>query len=584
MILDDVLAQTQEPTDVLSQKILINGSAISKEIGVQTITVSKQFNKIATAKIILIDGDAAARNFKLSDEELFKPGNSIEIQLGYHEKTETVFKGIITKHTARAKRNTSNLYIEAKDQSVALTLRRKNNYFFDKKDSEVIEELSSAAGLSTDVESTPVLYKEIVQYNCSDWDFIVSRAEMNSMLVLTDDAKIIVKKPSVSGASLLTATYGQNIFEFETEMDARRQFKSVKSHSWNYSEQKLQDSDDGTFSFSENGNISSADLASVFNKEECALTHSAFIADEELKQWADAYAMKSVLSKTSGRIKIQGLSSIKPGNIISLDGISNRFNGKVFVTGVLHIFSVNNYFTEIVFGWNNDWFYKTDDIIDKPAAGLLPGINGLHTGIVTKLENDPDNEFRIKVKIPLINKDEEGIWCRIALLDAGNNRGSFFMPEINDEVVIGFVNDDPRHAIILGMLHSQAMPAPVTASDDNNEKGFYTRSKMKLVFDDDKSSISIITPKNKSIVIDDDDGSIKISDEFDNKITMNSDGIMIESAKDIKLKATGNITAEASQNMELKASIGLKAKGTATSDFGDTACATTLKGAMVDIN
>jgi len=583
MILDDLLPQTQEPTDVLSQKILVNGSAISNEIGVLSITVLRQFNKIATAKIVLIDGDAAERQFKLSNEDLFKPGNDIEIRLGYHEKTETVFKGVITKHALRSKRNTSNLFIEAKDKSVALTLRRKNKYFFDKKDSNVIEEISSAAGLSTDVEATSVTYKEIVQYNCSDWDFIISRAEMNSLLVLTDDGKVIAKKPSVSGSSVLTATYGQNVFEFETEMDARRQFKSVRSHSWNYSEQKLQDSEDGSFSFSENGNISASDLAAVFNEDESSLNHAAFIADEELKQWADAYAMKSVLAKTCGKIKVQGVSSVKPGNIITLDGMSNRFNGKVFVTGVLHIFSNGSYFTELLFGWNQEWFYKTDDIIEKPAAGLVPGINGLHTGIVTKLESDPDNEFRVKVKVPLISKDEEGIWCRIALLDAGNERGSFFMPEINDEVVLGFVNDDPRHAIILGMLYSQALPAPVTASDENNEKGFYTRSKMKLVFDDDKTSVTIITPKNKSIVINDDDDSIILSDDFSNKITMNSDGISLETPKDIKLKA-GNITGEATQNMELKASIGLKAKGAATSDFGDTACATTLKGSMVDIN
>lgn len=584
MVLDDLLSQTQQPTDVLSQKILIDGSAISNEISVLTITVGKQFNKIATAKLVLIDGDVAARKFQLSNEDLFKPGSEIEIQLGYHGNTETVFKGIITKHSLKAKQNSSYLYVEAKDKSVSLALRRKNNYFFDQKDSDVIEQLSSDAGLDTKVQATQVTYKEMVQYNCTDWDFILSRAEMNSMLVLTDDGKIIVKKPSMTGSSVLTATFGSNIFEFETEMDARRQFKSVKSHSWNYSDQKLQDSDDGSFSFSESGNITAADLADIFNSDEYAIDHAAFITDEELKQWADSYAMKSILSKISGKVKVQGIAVVKPGNIITLDGMSDRFNGKVFVTGVQHIYSDTGYFTEIQFGWNQEWFYKTDDIIEKPAAGLVPGINGLHTGIVTKLESDPDNEFRIKVKIPLISNDEEGIWCRIALLDAGNDRGSFFMPEINDEVVLGFVNDDPRHAIILGMLHSQSMAAPVTANDDNNEKGFYTRSKMKLVFDDDKKSITIITPKNKSIVISDDDGSIILSDELNNKITMNSDGISIESQKDIKLKATGNITAEATQNIELKATIGLKAKGMATSDFGDSACVTSLKGSMVSIN
>jgi len=584
MALDDLLPQTLEPTDVLSQKILIGGTAISNDIGVFTITVAKQFNKIATAKIVLLDGNAAEREFALSNEDLFIPGSEIEIQLGYHQIMETVFKGVITKHALKGKHNSSFLYLEAKDKSISLSLRRKNNYFFDQKDSDVIEQLGSDAGLDTDVQATAVTYKEMVQYNCSDWDFILSRAEMNSMLVLTDDGKLVVKKPSLNGTSLLTATYGDNIFEFETDLDARRQFKLVKSHSWNYSDQQLQDSDEGSFSFTEGGNITSSELADVLNSEEYAVNHAAFIADEELKEWADSYAMRTILSKICGKVKVQGVTAVKPGSIITLDGMSDRFNGKVFVTGIQHVFSDQNFSTEILFGWNHDLFYKTDDIIEKPAAGLVPGINGLHTGIVTKLESDPDNEFRVKVKIPLVNNDEEGIWCRIALLDAGNERGSFFMPEINDEVVLGFVNDDPRHGIILGMLHSQSMPAPVTASDDNNEKGFYTRSKMKLVFDDDKRSITIITPKNKSIVISDDDGSIILSDELSNKITMNSDGITIESQKDIKLKATGNIKGEAIQNIELSATAGLKAKGTATSDFGDSSCVTSLKGSMVNIN
>ena len=569
---------------MLSQKILIGGSAISNDIGVFTITVAKQFNKIATARIVLLDGNAADREFALSNEDLFVPGSEIEIQLGYHQLFETVFKGVITKHALKAKQNSSFLYLEAKDKSVALTLRKKNNYFFDQKDSDVIDQLSSEAGLDTDVGATAVTHKEMVQYNCSDWDFILSRAEMNSMLVLTDDGKLIAKKPSLSGSSVLTATYGSNVYEFETDIDARRQFKSIKSHSWNYSDQQLQDSDEGSFSLSEEGNISSSELADILNGEEYAVNHAAFIGDEELKEWADSYAMKSILSKICGKVKVQGVTAVKPGSIITLDGMSDRFNGKVFVTGVQHVFSNQNYYTEISFGWNHEWFYKTEDIIEKPAAGLVPGINGLHTGIVTKLESDPDNEFRVKVKIPLINDDEEGIWCRIALLDAGNDRGSFFMPEINDEVVLGFVNDDPRHGIILGMLHSQSMAAPVTASDDNNEKGFYTRSKMKLVFDDDKKSITIITPKKKSIVISDDDGSIILSDDLSNKITMDSDGITIESKKDIKLKATGNIKGEATQNIELAATAGLKAKGTATSDFGDSACVTSLKGSMVSIN
>ena len=149
-------------------------------------------------------------------------------------------------------------------------------------------------------------------------------------------------------------------------------FQSVKSHSWNYSDQKIQDSDDGSFSFSENGNLSAADLAEIFNADENEIKHAAFINDEELKQWADSYAMKSMFSKICGKVKVQGFTVVKPGSIITLDGMSDRFNGNVFVTGVQHVFSDTDFLTEIQFGFNHEWFYKTDDIVEKPAAGLFP--------------------------------------------------------------------------------------------------------------------------------------------------------------------------------------------------------------------
>jgi Rhs element Vgr protein len=555
MATTDLTPDVKQATDVVSQKVLINGSALSGEIRVNAISVNAVHNKISTATLVVHDGDASSREFKLSNTDTFKPGNEIEIKLGYHGDVETVFKGIITKHALRAKqKNSSYLFIEAKNKAVKLTIGRKNKYFFDKKDNDIIDEISKAAGITTEVAGTQVTHKEMVQYYVTDWDFIIQRAEANAMLAFTDLDKLVIKKPDAGSTSVLTATYGDNIFELETEMDARQHFKSIKSYAWNAADQKIEQSEEGNFSFTNNGNISGDDLSKVIGLKELALHHAGNIKDEELNQWATAYSMKNKLSKICGKIKVIGNTKVKPGTVITIKGISDRFNGNVFVTGVQHQFSVNNWFTIIQFGWNNEWFYKNDDIVEKTSSGLVPGINGLHTGLVTKLEQDPEGNFRIKVKVPLIDEHEDGIWARVATLDAGKERGSFFLPEIKDEVILGFINDDPRQAVVLGMLHSKTNTAPVTATDKNNEKGFYSRSKMKLFFDDDKKSITIITPKEKSIVISDQDGSIILKDELNNKITMNNEGISIESMKDIKLKATGQIKAEGTAKIELTSS------------------------------
>ena len=268
--------------------------------------------------------------------------------------------------------------------------------------------------------------------------------------------------------------------------------------------------------------------------------------------------------------------------MLKLEGVGERFNGKIFISAVRHEIVDGNWTVDAEFGMNPKWFSETYDISELPAAGIIPAVSGLQIGVVSQLESDPDGEDRILVKIPIINKEEQGIWTRIATLDAGNNRGSFFLPEIGDEVIVGFVNDDPNHTVILGMLHSSAKPAPLTASDDNHEKGFVTRSEMKLIFNDEKKSITIETPGGKKVTIDEDAGAIVIEDENSNKITMDSDGVAIESGKDFSIKATGDCNIEA-MNINVKANAQFKAEGSAGAEVSTSAVAV-LKGSLVQIN
>jgi uncharacterized protein involved in type VI secretion and phage assembly len=201
---------------------------------------------------------------------------------------------------------------------------------------------------------------------------------------------------------------------------------------------------------------------------------------------------------------------------------------------------------------------------------------------VTQLENDPDGENRILVRMPIISGNEKGIWARVSTLDAGKDRGSFFLPEIGDEVIVGFINGDPDHPVVLGMMNSSAKPAPLTASDDNHEKGFTTRSKMKFIFNDDKKSVVLETPAGKKITVDEDAGIIQIEDDFMNKITMDSAGIALESPKDITIKANGDVKIDG-MNVTITANAQFKASGNAGAEVSTGAIAI-LKGSMVQIN
>jgi uncharacterized protein involved in type VI secretion and phage assembly len=212
---------------------------------------------------------------------------------------------------------------------------------------------------------------------------------------------------------------------------------------------------------------------------------------------------------------------------------------------------------------------------------VIPRSSGLEIGIVKALEDDPDGEFRVQVYIPTM-ADDTGIWARMAQLDAGDNRGTFFRPEIEDEVIVGFVNNDPRAPVILGCLHSSSKPAPIEPTDNNHEKGIVTRSEMKLHFDDEKKDIVIETPKGNVIKISEDEGGILIEDENSNKMEMTSDGIAIESAADLTIKATGDVTIEG-VNVSLEAQAQFKAEGAAGAELSTSGTAV-VKGSLVQIN
>ena len=582
---DSRIIPTQGETDLATFTILSNGQEVGGDIGVESVYVVKAVNKIPTARIVIVDGSVPAENFEVSSGELFIPGNELEIKAGYHSEEDVIFKGIITKHAIQSKRDKPSwLIIDLKDESIKMTIGRKNKFFEDVKDSEIIEEIIGDYGLDSEVETTDVTHKEMVQHHVTDWDFLVSRAEVNGKLVFVDDGKITVKAPDLSADPIVELAYGHNVFDFEAGMDARDQFATVKSSSWDFANQEIIEGEAEEPSITEQGNLTSSDLANVIGLEELPLQHSGKITDNELKAWSDAKLMRSRLSKIKGKVKIQGFSDIKPGDVIELAGFGDRFNGVAFVSAIGHRMSTDNpWSTEIEFGLDKNWFTDNyNDIVEKPASGLVPAIHGLQIGIVTNIHEDPEGEERIRVRLPIIDNENDGVWARLTTTDAADSRGWVFRPELDDEVIVGFLNGDPRDAIILGSVYSSAKPSPIPAEEENNEKGYVSRSGMKFVFDDDKVSVTTETPNGNKIILSEDEGSIVIEDENGNKIEMTSDGITMESPGDINIKATGDLNMEG-VNINVKAQAQYKAEGSAGAEMSTSGQAV-VKGSVVMIN
>lgn len=576
---------SEQSKSVATFTILSGGSAVSKEYHVLSIVVDREVNRIASASIIIVDGEASRQSFEISNKSDFEPGKEIEIKAGYRSNEETIFKGIVIRHGIKVRNNTSVLVIECRDKAVKATVACKNKYFKNMKDSDVMEEIIGTYGIDKEVSTTTITHKHLVQYNSTDWDFMMCRADANGLLCTTDNGIIKIGKPNFSAATKLTIQYGATVHDLDAEIDARLQYKSVKGSTWRHTDQNLLDTTEAENpSIPDAGNLTAATLASVINENEFRLLHSGQMDEPELQAWVNAKMLRHRLAKIRGKVRTDGTAVVGPGDLIQLNGIGERFQGKLFVTGVSHRIEKGVWQTVFQFGVDPEWFAQTYNVQQPLAGALLPGIQGLQVGIVTQLKDDPDGEDRIQLRIPVIHNDDEGIWCRVSTLDAGNNRGMFFRPEIGDEVIVGFVNNDPRHAIVLGMLNSSAKPAPIRAKDENHEKGFVSRGGMKLLFNDesDKYTIHISTPGGNKLILSEADKKIHIEDQHGNKILLSQEGISIESIKDLTLKAAGNIKTEGN-NISVKGKAQTKVEGAAGAELSSGAT-TIVKGTTVMLN
>ena len=537
----------------VTSTLLSNGKTMDSSYELVSIDIRKEINRIPRAELRLIDGNAAKRELTISESGFFDPGAEIEIQLRYEGGEDTtVFKGLVVRHGVESGPQGSTLVVGLKDAAVKLAGARQSALFEQKSDSDIIKQLVADAGLQAgEIADTKPQHPAMVRYQCSSWDFILSRADAQGLLVVANDGAISLAKIEVSGEAKHRFDYGiDEILDFEIEADAGSQYEAVASVAWDSKELKLTEPTKAGGGAVSIGDLDGAKLGKAAGQGKATLSHPVPVSADELQSWADGRLARSRLALCRGRISVPGVADIKPLDIIELAGVGKHFNGKTLVTGLCHQVDRFGWRTDVQFGLPATPFARSEDIVEAPAAGLLPAVSGLQIGVVASLDEDPDGELRVPVLLPGLDAEKKTVWARLASPDAGKDRGYLFRPEPEDEVVVGFFNSDPRHPVILGSLYgSKNAPAQALSPNDKNEhKGLVTKKGTTIGFvDGDKPSVFIETANKNKLLLDDDAEEITLSDQHGNKITMNKDGVMIKSAKDFKLDASGNVEIKGSK-------------------------------------
>lgn len=286
---------------------------------------------------------------------------------------------------------------------------------------------------------------------------------------------------------------------------------------------------------------------------------------------------------------------LKPGSKVNIKALKIGQDGEVdygeyIITSVSH-------------SCDNTMNYQ-NNFEGIPAEAKIPDYTNTHAiplcesqSAVVKDNNDPDKLGRVRVKFFWQEDNVMSPWLRLVNVYSGEDRGFYFIPEIDDEVLVGFEGGNAEKPYVIGsMYHGKNKPS--WNDQDNSFKGILTRSKLKIEFDDKKKIVTIETPAGNKAVLSDDGKSIILHDQNQNKIELTSSGISMDSMKDIKITSKAKVTIEGTAgvdisstsdakvsglNIDLNAKVGLTAKGNATAELS-AAGQTTVKGAMVMIN
>jgi Rhs element Vgr protein len=583
--------------------IKVNGNEIPDTTSVYSIHVEKKVNRIATAKVVILDGEASSGTFDVSSSATFLPGSLITIEAGYDGSNSVIFEGIITGQSIRIDSLVgSTLEIECSDKAVKMSIGRKSHIFADKKDSEIISAiLATYSGLTGNVASTATKWPEQVQYYVTDWDYILALAEANGLLVTTINGKISVNKPDYDTASVLTIRYGDNLLEFNATLNATTQLGNVQSNAWDSKEQVVT-TGEASPNVAGPGNLSSQKLSEVIGLSSYQLQTPASLAAADLTNWSKAQLVKSNYSKIQGEAKFQGTSLIEPGKYITLQGVGDRFNGDHFISSVVHDLYQGNWISAVGIGLSPQWFTEQTNAMSPPASGFIPGVRGLFNGTVKKTFEDPDSQYRILVDVPLFDSNGAGIWARLSNFYATSGAGVFFLPEVGDEVILGFLNEDPRYPVILGSLYSNPQKNPsvgLAPNESNSTKAIVSKSGISIVFDDENKIWTVATPNKNTIIISDKDQMITIRDENQNSIVMSGHGIDLKSPNSITIQADQKVSIKGNEGVTIesgggdiavsgmniieKASMQYNAQGGQMAQVSG-GMQLTLKGAMVMIN
>lgn len=593
--------------------IKLNGSDAPTELmeKLQKVVVETDFLLPAMCTIRLLDQELVWID---SDQLAVGTELIVEAQEQGQSNGEKIFDGEITAVEPELNPATPILQIRAYDRGHRLHRGRRQTTFINTTDSDIANQLGGNAGLSVEAGSTSEVFDHVWQNNQTDWELLQERARRIGYTCSVKESKLIFKEPEAQNEVALE--WGTTLSSFRPRLSTSGQVEKVVVKGWDPS-QKAPIVEQAT-----NGRrqpqIGESRPGGRVAASAFGSAGDMVVVDRPIHSANEAKAMaQSIADELSGNfVRAEGEALGDPkliaGCKVNVSAVGNKFSGKYFVTRAIHTYTPSGRYV-VNFSVTGQRPLSVGPMLASQGNLRDSSMPGVAVGIVTN-NDDADKLGRIKVKYPWMDDKIDSFWARLAAPGAGVNRGFYFLPEVNDEVLLAFEHNDINYPYIIGYLWNGQDKPPkgtidnVLGSDGKvNQRVLCSRTGHLFVLDDSqgKEGITIKTQAGHHLFIDDSKGNeaINIIDKSGknkiiietnpNKITIMADvdidikattgKILIEAKQGIELKTNQTVDIKGDMNVNVQGSMGVKVESSANVDIKASGI-TNVKGSVVNIN
>lgn len=528
--------------------IRVGGDLASEEmLNIESLTIESSLHMPDMAVLTLRDNTPLVKGgsslrFVDDAKSKFSNGNTMTITIKVLDHQEiNVFDGEIVEVEASLHSHGQRLVVRGFDRLHKFARGTYTRTFQNVTDMDVVQKIAAEVGMKAKTGNANFVHDYVLQSNQTNLEFLRQRAIALGYLLFVD-GQVLNCVPMESMGHAGTLQWGQNLLEFNPRVSSIDQAKNTTMRGWDPQRKQVVMSSSGKGKGEpEAAAAGEEDLSAeyvvtnqVMHQEKYAELAAKGTADERRQKFLEA-------SGVAG-----GFPTMTAGMTVDLKGVGERFEGRYTLSSVTHTFQTNSgYTTEFVVSG-----MRAPDVAQTLAgAAKQKKQEGLVIGLVTN-NNDPKNQGRVKVKFPWLSDKHESDWARVSSLGAGPKRGAAWIPEVDDEVLIGFEQGDMHHPYILGGLWNGKDDPPepsakLVKNGKTQRRVHYSRKGHKVVLDDSDES--------PGITVEDMNGNIIHIDSKTNKLTIKMKGdIEVESMGRMSLKATKGLDIDGGPTVNIK--------------------------------